>query len=404
MMKQIVTLALIIFVSVHLAGQTIWEKHESPVLVGEAGGWDENIVSPAVIKLEDTYHMWYTGLDPSGVRKIGYATSSDGITWENYENNPVLVAGPLESFDDRNPYLPIVVFDDTVFHMYYVGTKSNGNEYLFYATSGDGISWEKQGRPAFQDENGDPVEIDVNRGDVYFDGEVFHMWAGMDNSGKYNVGYATSDDGATWTVVNPLVMEVPPSFEWDYPRTQVATVFEMEGLYHMWYSGGGLFNWDIGYATSPDGLTWTRYEGNPVLTRGEPGSWDEEFVAFPTVIWDPSDTILKMWYTASFLEGRGIGYAEQSTDTSTTGFNFLSVSRKNALVLYPNPATTWVTIETGQHYPASLEIISLNGQILHQEKFNGQKCRIDLSALDRGLYLIKVRSETGVRRAKLVIE
>ena len=37
-------------------------------------------------------------------------------------------------------------------------------------------------------------------------------------------------------------------------------------LYRMWYSGGEQYEPDaIGYATSPDGLTWTKHGSNPVF-------------------------------------------------------------------------------------------------------------------------------------------
>lgn len=61
--------------------------------------------------------------------------------------------------------------------------------------------------------NGDPYEGYVNRGDVYFDGDEFHMWAGMSGEALYNVGYANSADGATWTVIDyaSIVDAVPVS-------------------------------------------------------------------------------------------------------------------------------------------------------------------------------------------------
>ena len=275
-MKTIYTSILMVLVSVGLAGQVSWVKSEQPVLDnGTPGSWDESTGFPSVLKLGDTFHMWYGGMDAGGSMKIGYATSTDGESWEKYENNPVLSTGVQGSIDEIRAYLQNIVYDDSVFHMYYVGAESNGNEHLLYATSVDGTTWVKNGAPEFQYENGDPYEGRVNRGDVYFDGDVFHMWAGMSGIGIYNVGYATSADGATWTVIESLVIDAPLGGEWDYPRIQVATVFEMDDMYHMWYSGGDLFDWDIGYATSPDGLDWTKDEGNPVLARGGSGAWDD---------------------------------------------------------------------------------------------------------------------------------
>ena len=50
---------------------------------------------------------------------------------------------------------------------------------------------------------------------------------------------------------------------------------EQAKLYRMWYSGGEQYEPNaIGYATSPDGLTWTKHAQQPDLhgpTRSRPG-------------------------------------------------------------------------------------------------------------------------------------
>ena len=41
---------------------------------------------------------------------------------------------------------------------------------------------------------------------------------------------------------------------------------EQQKLFRMWYSGGEQYEPDaIGYATSPDGLKWTKHKANPDL-------------------------------------------------------------------------------------------------------------------------------------------
>ena len=70
-----------------------WEKYaNNPVLkVGAAGEWDQhNVIQPAVIFDGAEYKMWYHGGGTVGTNGIGYATSTDGVTWTKFENNPVL--------------------------------------------------------------------------------------------------------------------------------------------------------------------------------------------------------------------------------------------------------------------------------------------------------------------------
>ncbi|MGC9342656.1 MAG: cadherin-like beta sandwich domain-containing protein [Bacteroidales bacterium] len=303
--------------------QVIWHKHEAPILLpGEEGNWDGEVVfSPSVLRIDDTYHMWYSGMDAINIR-IGHATSVDGLVWVKDENNPVIDLGEPGSFDDTRAYLPTVAYDGTTFHLYYVTDKSVNGEQLGYATSDDGISWTKQtGEPIFQDENGNPFGGDIWRGDVYYYEDVFHMWAGVGISENTNINYFTSPDGITWTAYenNPVLIHSQAG-EWDYPRTQVSTVFEMGGEFHMWYCGGHYGNWEIGYASSPDGLSWTRAENNPVLPVGELGEWDEKSTHFPTVMAQPVDDNykLRMWYGGTSTEGfGGIGYAETLSDDAS---------------------------------------------------------------------------------------
>lgn len=49
--------------------------------------------------------------------------------------------------------------------------------------------------------------------------------------------------------------------------------------YRMWYSGGEQNEPNaIGYATSPDGLTWTKNETNPVFSPDPNSVWEKHKV------------------------------------------------------------------------------------------------------------------------------
>jgi len=70
----------------------------------------------------------------------------------------------------------------------------------------------------------------------------------------------------------------------------------INNTFHMWYTGCmGIQNnngHQIGHATSPDGITWTKDPNNPVLTRGN--AWDEAWVVGHSVMNDGSK--YHMWY------------------------------------------------------------------------------------------------------------
>ena len=62
---------------------------------------------------------------------------------------------------------------------------------------------------------------------------------------------------------NPVMV---PTEEWEGEITVPGSVIYHDSLYHMWYRSRDFYvNDRIGYATSPDGISWTKYINNPVL-------------------------------------------------------------------------------------------------------------------------------------------
>jgi hypothetical protein len=70
----------------------------------------------------------------------------------------------------------------------------------------------------------------------------------------------------------------------------------------MWYTGNRGSNPScVGYATSPDGLSWTRHVTNPVLDVGTTGDGDETSVRFAvatasTKVVEGSDCVVWLAY------------------------------------------------------------------------------------------------------------
>lgn len=137
----------------------------------------------------------------------------------------------------------------------------------------------------------------------------YDAWNGTVEQAR--IGHATSADGISWTrdPANPL-LSFGSLQNWDYPRVDLGSVIYDGNTFHMWYDGGGFFTWKIGYATSQDGSSWTKYASNPLMDWGTAGSWDDRYVALPSVIFDPADSVYKMWYTGGNGDWDGhIGYA-----------------------------------------------------------------------------------------------
>ncbi len=213
-------------------GQSTWTKHEgNPVLGhGAPGEWDEGAVDHSEVIFDGvTYHLWDAGGAAVHATDIGYATSSDGVTWTKYPGNPVLRRGEAGAWDSVSLQPGAVLWDGTTFHMWYGAHRST------------------------------PVE-----------------------SSPFPTGYATSPDGVTWTKhpSNPVLPVGAPG-SWDSGGAGITAVVADGGTYRAWYWGWQtLDRIAIGYATSPDGVTWTK-RPEPVL---EPRGWEGGSVAFPMVV------------------------------------------------------------------------------------------------------------------------
>ena len=110
-----------------------------------------------------------------------------------------------------------------------------------------------------------------------------------------------------------------------------------------------------------------------------------------------------MWYSGSSLSGvGGIGFAAMVD--AVPGYVVKPGGEKGDLVLYPNPARTSVYIETGREEAGTVEILSINGQVLFMETPGRGTREIDVSGIPRGLYIVKVKLESEILTGKLFIE
>jgi hypothetical protein len=318
-MKKIYLFSILSIFSLNLFCQYFWEKHpDNPVLVpGPSGEWDEDIISPnSVIYYDNIYHMWYSNGKAGLTSRIGHATSPDGIAWTKDINNPVLDVGPDGDWDDNGISGSKVLVIDSILHMWYTGSDYlTKDRSIGHATSLDGITWTKDtNNPVL--EKGDVGEWDdlgVYSVSVIYDGSEYHLCYNGWNVTATQVGHATSPDGVTWTKdpLNPVLTY--EAEKWDYTSVYASTVLFDSNSYHMWYVGGGGKDWHMGYATSVDGSVWTKWPDNPIFSKESTGSWDSYSVNSAIVI-DSSGVKYKMWYFGSQTSITGsIGYAESDT-------------------------------------------------------------------------------------------
>jgi predicted GH43/DUF377 family glycosyl hydrolase len=155
------------------------------------------------------------------------------------------------------------------------------------------------GNPVLGGQYGTCFDISVLREDGRY-----RMWVSW--RPQKSVALVESDDGLHWTAPQ-IVLPPNPASGWEFDINR-PVVLRRDKLYHMWYTGFNRQGSSIGYATSPDGRVWTRLSAQPVL-RAE-REWERQCVMCPHVIWDASARQFKMWYSAGERrEPNAIGYA-----------------------------------------------------------------------------------------------
>ena len=231
---------------------------------------------------------------------------------------PFLKPGPKGSYDENLLLAPEPVrLSPTHLRMYYSAKKAGGffakTWTLAVAESHDnGETWKKyEGNPLLE-----PTDDAWESGAVGFCSVEqtptgWKMWyLGTDTAGDAlkQVGYATSPDGLKWTrhPHNPVI-PVNPKVHWESKAIAVPRVIRDGSLYKVWYCSYPQNNtYAIGQAESFDGLRWFRSPSNPVI-KGEGKGFDARMAAYPGVI-RVGDRYL-MWYSGSGYGDDGIGLA-----------------------------------------------------------------------------------------------
>ncbi len=279
------------------------------------------------------YRMWYSGFDNVGVRRIGLALSPDGITWTRVvgpgPNGSVLGPGPTGTFDSANVSFPSVIRTPTGYLMWYTG--GDGTTFAIgLASSPDGVTWTRIPgplpggavlRPSGIAGTFDQTIIAAPR--VLRDtatptapceggrttGLCYRMWyQGIDSNNRFFIGYALSPDGLTWTRVpgpgtNGSVIGEGPTGTFDERNAAVATIVKDGLLYRMWYNAqDGSGVHRIGHVVSLDGLTWVRPVPNDPVWRGS----DDPGTLVPDNVWSPfvlkEGLSYRMWYNHTTRE------------------------------------------------------------------------------------------------------
>ena len=226
-----------------------------PILeLGERGTFDDNgIVGSSLTHVGDRRYLWYSGWN-RGVTVpfylgAGLAVSENAGPFRRLSRAPVL---PLV---DEEPFLtasPFVMREGGRWRMWYVSgtgwmTEGSGLEPCYnirYTESADGINWERPGRTCIDYGRGEHA---IARPWVVRDPDRYRMWFAV-RGVRYRIGYAESPDGMTWTRADDVGGLWPSGDGWDSDMVEYPCMIDYDGRRYMLYNGNDYGKSGVGIA------------------------------------------------------------------------------------------------------------------------------------------------------------
>ncbi|HMP43372.1 MAG TPA: hypothetical protein PKA05_23565, partial [Roseiflexaceae bacterium] len=374
------------------------------------------------------FRMWYSGLGASGLARIGYAVSPDGVTWSRVvgpnADGSVLGAGAAGRFDSAQVSFPSVIREGSTFVMWYTG--GDGSTFnIGHATSTDGVNWTRSTGPL----SGGAV-LRISGIDGTFDqdliaaprvlrdvasaaapcengrtsGTCYRMWyQGVDFAPTYiyRIGYALSPNGLNWirtagTSPSGEVVTQGPAGTFDSISNAANSVIRDGAIFRMWYDAvdaAGLQR--IGHLISTDGRSWVRPVPNDPVWQGsnDPGTFNPDNAWAPFVIRDGLS--YRMWYNISNRpNSRRIGLA-----TVTPG------SQLATFTLNRSGADVTINLTTGSAIPNGGSLLnalpaSINTSLINNFNLGGFPADAAVAAEDG---VLSDGVAAGVARGAIVI-
>jgi sucrose-6-phosphate hydrolase SacC (GH32 family) len=224
------------------------------------GAWDAKIRERGWILRNDAgYHLWYTGYDGTreGIKRLGYATSVDGLTWTRWTGNPLVTDHWVEDM--------MIVSHGGTYYMFAEGADA-GHAELF--TSKNGVDWQGHGPLDIRQADGlRPAKRPCGTPTVWIENGIWYLFYEWHDRG---VWLAASRDpiSRVWINVRDEPVLVPGPATYDHEMIALNQVIKHKGAYFAFYHGCGGEQprvWNTHIARSLDLVQWQKYAGNPIV-------------------------------------------------------------------------------------------------------------------------------------------
>jgi predicted GH43/DUF377 family glycosyl hydrolase len=288
-----------------------------PFIPDTSSGWAKSKDNPvlggdlgtcfdvSVLKEGDVYRMWISWRPK---KSIALVESTDGVHW----NEPIICLAPENSSGwEEDVNRPSVIKFTDRYHMWYSG-QIQDQSWIGYATSADGKVWDRVSKNPVLSADATWEKGVVMCPDVIYDATngIYRMWYSAGNIGEpVAIGYATSPDGIRWTKnINNPIFTPDPHNDWEKERVASCHVVLDGDWQIIFYIGFRDINHaQIGIARSKDGISnWQRHPANPIIRPGV-GKWDGDAIYKPATILERDRWML--WYNGRRGGSEQIGLA-----------------------------------------------------------------------------------------------
>lgn len=228
------------------------------------GVWDTAHETSFIMKKDSLYYLYFVGyIDKGGIYNsipsmIGFAYSVDGLNFIRTDG-PIL-AGTSGSYDSQILTSPsISKLNDGTFFMIYAGfCASNCTQpqktYLMGATSTDGLSWSKVGKPVIDSEDIPWENEGLGEAELVLgqDGYLYLFMTVLQGKRPHQIGLARSLKPEGPWIVNPNPIVVAGSDSFDAAEVVAPSVLIEGNRVRLWFHGKNAAGnkLQIGYAES----------------------------------------------------------------------------------------------------------------------------------------------------------
>ncbi len=228
---------------------------------GGPDAWDRDLRERGwIMRHGGAWHLWYTGsnTDRDPVRRLGHATSPDGLNWTRSSPGPLLADRWVEDVC----VVKTRCRSADVLWMFAEGEQ----DIAHLLSSRNGSDWRSCGALDIRLVSGEPIPAGP-RGTpaAWLERGVWHLFYERHDDG---VWLATTRDLRTFTNVSdaPVIACGPEPY--DLHGIAVDQIVRFRGRFYAYYHASpdpDRRRWQTCIAVSDDLVRWTKYAGNPIL-------------------------------------------------------------------------------------------------------------------------------------------